>query len=467
MKTITIKTEVAENLLTNLSALKGKQNHVRFCIGKKKLEDGLASQAVIVNGGQMAEIGFKTSFPKENVEIPENESFMSFNLLASEFCDYMSVLKTYNSDISISYDGKTVRLSIGEQVSIPLNTIPDSNLEPLLVQDFQSALAQVKVKADDFIQLLRKGCFAVGSNELDTRAILDRWVLKLSDGKCFAYSTDSHTIAKSWCASENRFNDAQRALYYLKMKGSTYSKEEQDTLMARMKELQKNPQGMIELAIEKGFVKEDDLMISLPGNSVSILQKLYSNAESLLIMITPNNIHIQGGNVLSTMSLAGAVSPMYKSTVDKWEDNKWDARVVVDKEDFVRALSVLKLSGDNTPFKIEIANNQLSTSKDGNVINTVIIAQEVAVDGIEAYLSVTKVLNILSRLSNGNIILRLKDLSEGTGCPVSISNGDLEEKTLDSYSYVFQVSMAEQEAAEGKEETEENEETETSESQNE
>ncbi len=462
MKTITITTEIAENLLTNLSALKGKQNHVRFSIGKKQLKDGLASQAVIVNGNQMAEIGFKTSFPKEKVEIAENEPFMSFNLLASDFCDYMSVLKTYNSDISISYNGKTVTLSIGDQVSIPLNTIPDSNMEPLLVQDFKNALAQIEVEADDFIQLLRKGCFAVGSNELDSRAILDRWVLKLSDAKCFAYSTDSHTIAKSWCASVNRFNDAQRALYYLKTKGGTYSKNEQETLMNRMKGLQTDPQGMIDLAIEKGFVKEDDLMVSLPGNTVPILQKLYNNAGRLLIMVTPNNFHIQGGNVLSTMSLAGTVSPMYKSTVDKWEDTAWDARVVVDKEEFVRALNILKLSGDNTPFQIEISNNQLSTSKDGNIINTVIIAQDVVPDTIHAYLSVSKVLNILSRMSNGNIILRLKDLSEDSTCPISISNGDLEEQTLDSYSYVFQVSMPEPEADTG-----ECEGTETSESQNE
>jgi len=438
MKKIVIKNEVAANLLSNLSAYRSKQNGIRFTIGMKSLGDGLASQVTIVNKGQMADIGFKTELPEDMSEFIEGTPYMLFNLKADDFCNYLGVMLDYKADISFEYDEKQLVLAVGEQVKIPLALIPDDNMEPLLARDHNNGLVRIEIKTEDFMMLLKKGGF-LSKPDADSRMITDRVAFKFSGNRCAVYSSDSYSVAKAWCNADITYADAQRALYYLRVKGSGLSKEAQVEMMTEMKKYQTDPVGMIAYARQLGYVSDADFFISLPSASVLTLQKIFATVETLQIVITPDNFHVCAGNVLSIFALAGEVSKMYENTVDKWESAEWNAKVVTDKENLSRALNILKLGNTKIPFHLAMGGNGIAVSKEGNEIHTTALATDGNIGGIDSYFSVDRVLDALSKLSNGNLILRF--VTDNANHPLSISNGSLNEENINSYAYILPVNM--------------------------
>ena len=445
MSRVTLKSEVANSLCQSLSVFRGDTNKVRLLIGISKMGDGLASKAIIVNGGCMAEIGFKTSLPDEEIVIEQGKPYMSFILSASDFCSYLSALNSYGADIDINYDGTTVRLSIGESVNVPLSTVSPENADPLLQQDYNAAL--IKVEADKtFLPSLAKGGFLC-SPGTDARNLSDRVALIFEKGKCYSYSTDIICIAKSWCDVKVASNGPARAVNFLREKGSLLDKEGQKVLMEKMKPLQNDPAGLLALATEEGFSEEDSVSVGLTAAAFSAMQKIFGGFEKLLLIVTPNNLHVQGGNVLATFALAGAVSSIYQKAVSDWEKVSWGAKVVVDRDAFLRSLQLLKLGEKTVPFKMTYDNNGLAVSKGGTVVHSAVTATEGEPASIDVSLSVDKIIMCVSKLCAGNIIIRTMTDERKASLPISISNGDLEEK-VSSYAYIVSVKDAEAKGAE-------------------
>lgn len=441
MKKITINYENASDLLSKVSAFRTKQNCIRVTIGEKNLGNTLAAQIYIVNGGQMGKIGFKTSLPigdEAALQLP----YMSFNLKADDFCNYLSGLLGYQEDISLECEGAQIIMVVGddEKARIPLNTIPDESCEPLLMQDYKHGWVQIEIKADDFLTLFRKGGF-LSSSEADTvRQVTDRVVLKTQGMRCYMYSSDGSSIAKAWKDANVSYKDAQRALYYLRTKGAELSDEEKVSMLSEMDALKTDAAGMIAYANKHGYVSTENIQVSFPNACVSTIQKIISGVDELKIVITADNIHINAGNVLATFALAGEVASIYKNTVDPWENTNWSAKVVTDKESLVRALNILKLSGeDKVPFHIAVDAHGIATKKSGNEVHTTILATEGNTGVIDVYYSVKRVMDTLSTLSNGNLILRF--MTENNNHPLSISNGSLDEKDIDAYAYILPVNL--------------------------
>lgn len=453
MNMVTINTEVAANLCSKLSIFRNDTNKIRFQIGIKNVGNGLASKAIIVNGGCMAEIGFKTSLPKEEIEIPENGAWMSFILSASDFCSYLSALNAYNADITISYDGTIVELSIGDNVKVPLNTVNAEAAEPMLQHDFSAAL--VKIKADkNFLPALSKSGF-LATPGTDSRGIVDRVVLRLKDGICYSYSTDSFSVAKAWSSVQLAYNEPQRALLFLREKGSGLDKQGQQALMAQMKPFQNDPAGLVELAKKEGFKTEEAISLALPATAFNAVQKLFSGTETLYLIVTPNNLHIQGDNLQTTFSLAGSVSSFYENAIDQWEKSKWNAKAVVDRDAFLKSLQLLKLGEKNTPFHLFFDKNSLAVSKGGTVVHSAVTGTEGDVKSINISLSVDKVITCISKLCPGNIIIRVMTDKKRETMPISVSNGDLTEN-VSSYAYIMtvrEVTTAEEKTVKTSEET--------------
>jgi len=490
MKSVTINNEVLGVLLSNLSAFKNAQNCIRFVIGVVNTGDGLGSQMAIVNGGQMGRFAFKTGLPVEEVTVSPSSPYMSFNLRASEFCNYLSALLSFATDITLGYDGATVYLNAGEQAKIALGTVADDACEPFLVDDTREASVMVTMKGDDFIKVMRKGAYLSESKPC-SRKITDRVVFSINDGLLTVYSSDTHVIAKSWCNVAVQKMDANAALYFLQTKGATANEEEKARIFARFKEIQGNPEAVIAFAEEEGFVSENvvkknalgyimdlaktmdkeeqkqllaeltplqndatglirlakskgfeydgDMRVSIPHDSAVTLQKLFTDSETVQMLFTQNNLHISNGSHINvTMSLAGEVASVYKGTVDQvWGAYDWSAKVVVDREAFARALSLMKLNGVREVMHVSVDGQGLVVSKDSNIIHTPIIASEGDTKGVDAYFRDSKISLAMSKLSNGNLVIRFLTGASNSSFPICLSNGGISEENIDSYEYVM------------------------------
>jgi len=271
MKEIRINVEVAKHLVSNISVLKSTENAVRFTIGLQNLGNGLAAQAIVVNGGQMANIGFATSLPEDKKAL-ESLPYLTFAVKAEEFCNVVSVLCDYNSDLTLSCDGKRIFLSVGSQVSIPMGLVSPEACEPLLNADqlagFKDARVKFTLKGDDFRNVFQRGV-RFSSAQIDMYSLTDRVAVRMENGKCFLYSTDGHGIGKSWTdvnivgATEvntgvNQGGNGQHARYcaatcFLMGKGYSLDQEGQKELMLNMRKYQQDETGMIAYAKEHGF----------------------------------------------------------------------------------------------------------------------------------------------------------------------------------------------------------------------
>lgn len=436
MSKVTIKPEVVSNLYKTLSVFRNNANKIRFLIGINKLGDGLASKAIIVNGGSMAEIGFKTSLPEEEISIEQGKPWASFILSASDVCSHFSVLESYGADIEVSFNGAFVTFSIGDTVNISLNTVSLETAEPLLPHDYDSSLVHVEANSTFLSSLIRGGFLA--DTEPDFRHVLDRIALKFVDGKCYSYSTNGTCIAKSWCNVNMRLNTLECANAFLNEKEATLDENGKQALRNKMESLKGDSSGILTFAKTEGFDENNRVMVSLPIPALTAMQKLFGNEEKLSLIVTHNYIHIQSRNMLTTFALAGETTSLYERAVDEWENNAWSSKIVVDKEALLRNLNLLKLGGDKIPVKLSYDSVGFSLSKENAIVHNTTIASQGELNELSIHLRIDNIIACVSKLSAGNIIIRFVSGSSAAKVPISISNGDLTEN-VSCYMYIIPV----------------------------
>lgn len=467
MKNIVLTNETAHVILNKVEAFKNEKNRLQLQIGIKNLGDGLACKTVLVNGGMMTEIGFKTAgVPADYVN--GSGGYFTVNVNASHFLSYMKALLPFNSNITLGYDEKsTLSMQVEHSANVSISTTEE--MDPLLPCNHQSAYAMIKLETKAFLNALKVGAF-VASSTPDSRYITDRVVFAFSPKEVAIYSTDSIIMSKAWCESMAQFNKPNQCVAFLNEKMERLSDADKNALIEKIKTVMTDPTGTVKLAEAEGF-KDGPVSIALPSTSMSALRTLFGGTEYLNIMLTPNHMVVNSGNILATFSLAGRVSEVYAKSVDPWQNIHWTGQALVDKETLTNALAVIALSISQISDK-KGAVPFCTSFQDGKMIltdklgNEVVLSTEYTLGDlskIRIYLDVEKVLAVLGKLSNGNIVLRYYVDNKGKcGFPISISSGDLNGKDVSSYTYILPVNMKKSEEQSKETETEKQAKNETS-----
>lgn len=434
MNNFKISTEVAENLVSNIAPFVSKTNKVALNIGVKDLGNGIACQAIIVNGGQMAEIGFNATV-SSSVKLPESGVWLHFNVVAHELVSTLSALTAFQADIAVSVSTTNVVFKVGQNAIIPLSQVSDESMEPLLDKGAGRRLCNITF-SKDFIPTLIRGSY-IADSASDPSSLKDRAVFILKNSFCYVYSTNGISVSKSWCSVDASVDNVQAAVLYLKDKAKQLDGDSQKALMAKMAPLAKDPVGVVNLAKEEGFKENSKTMFSLTASTCQIISKLFSSVEKINCIVTENNICLLSGNVLATFSLAGTCASIYESIVDGWESSQWNAKVVVDKDALLRSLNLLKLGDkDSIETKLSFDNAGFAGSKNDAVVHTAALSVEGDMDALELYIDVNLLMTAVSKLHSGNVILRF--VTGDNRMPVSISSGDLSEK-VSNYIYLMTI----------------------------
>lgn len=446
MKNIVLTNETAQFILNKVEAFKNDKNRLQLKIGIKSLGDGLACQTVLVNGGMMTEISFKTAdIPTDYVE--GSASYFTVNVSANHFISYIKAFLAFNANITIEYDEKsTIYMQVGASARISISTTDE--MDALLPCDHRSAFAMIKLETKKFLAALRVGAF-VASSAPDSRGITDRVVLKFSPTEAVVYSTDSFIMTKAWCDTVAQFNKPNRCVAFLNRKLECLKEADKSALIEKIKKVMTDPQATVKLAEDEGF-KDEPLTIALPATSIAVFKTIFGGTENLNIMITPDHMIVNSGNVLATFSLAGSASEIYTKSVDPWQNTSWTGQAMVDKEALSNALAVVALSASQVCGK-KGAVPFLSTFRKGKMILTDRLNNKVTLPVVNStgdlskvniYLDVEKVLAVLGKLSNGNVVFRSFVSPDGKSqFPVSFSNGDIEGNGITSYTYVLPVNI--------------------------
>ncbi|MCR5719433.1 MAG: hypothetical protein K6F84_02610 [Lachnospiraceae bacterium] len=430
---IKITNEVANNLVSNVNPFANKTNKIRVNIGIKELEDGLASKLTIVDTGRMVDVGFKATISgKVSDEEPKTASF---NLKASQFVQTISALKEYNSDIVWDISEKIVNFKVGKEAVIPLSVVSDEDCEPLLKTDFDCTLCKMKFGKDFFITLNRGGYIATPG--ADPKGITDRVAIVLKDEKAYIYSCDGTAASKAWCPIKLEKNTTFSALTYLRDKGNALSDADKKTLMEKIQLVSNDTEALIALAKEEGYDPTKSISFALAGASTGIIGKLFSEADVVSAILTPQNLLLQANNILATFALAGECPAIYESIIDKWDQLPYSSKVVVDRDDFLRSINLLKLDDSEGGINFFFKTGSLSGKKGGTVVNTKVSANEGDVDKINTCLSGDKLSSAITKLSGGNCLIRI--CVENPSTPVSISSGDLSEN-ISNIIYILTIS---------------------------
>lgn len=450
MKNIVLTNEIAQVILNKVEAFKNDKNRLQLKIGIKSLGDGLACQTVLVNGGMMAEIGFKTAdIPADYVE--GSGSYFTVNVSANHFISYIKALLPFNANITIGYDEKsTLYMQVGASARVSISTTEE--MDALLPCDHGSAYAMIKLETKKFLSALKIGSF-VASAAPDSRGITDRVVLKFSPEEAVVYSTDSFIMTKAWCDTVAQFNKPNQCVAFLNAKLETLKDADRSALIEKIKKVMTNPQATVKLAEEEGF-KDGPLTIALPATSMAVFKTIFGGTEKLNVMVTPDHMVVNSGNVLATFSLAGSASELYTKSVDPWQNTSWTGQAMVDKEALSNALAVVALSASQisgkkgpVPFLTTFQKGKMIlTDRLNNEVTLPIINSTGDLSKVNIFLDVEKVLAVLGKLSNGNVVLRYFVIQNGKNqFPVSFSNGDIEGNGITSYTYVLPVNIQKEE----------------------
>lgn len=453
MKRIVLTNETVQAILNKVEVFKNDKNRLQLRIGVKNLGDGLGCQTILVNGGMMADIGFKTAdVPEDYVE--GSESYFTINVSANSFISYMKALLPFNANIALGYDeNSTLYAQVGTSAHISIPTVDE--MDSLLPCDYQTAYAMIKMDTKKFLSALKVGSF-VASTSADSRGITDRVVLKFSETETVVYSTDSFIMTKAWCDCAAQFNMPNRCVAYLKEKTERLGESEKAELIEKIKKIMTDVKGTVELAKAEGF-QDGPLSIALPANSMSVFKSIFGGTNNLNFMVTPNHMVVNSGNIIATFSLAGGVSEIYTKSVDPWQDTDWTGQSLVDKEALTNALAVIALSASQVNGKKSCAPLHASYQKGHIVLKDRLnnkVAQPVVkavgdLSKVNVHLDVEKVLHLLSKLSNGNVVIRHFVGPDGSNnFPVSFSNGDIEGNGTTSYTYILPVNLPEEEKKE-------------------
>lgn len=453
MKRIVLTNETVQAILNKVEAFKNDKNRLQLKIGVKNLGDGLGCQTILVNGGMMADIGFKTAdVPEDYVE--GSESYFTINVSANSFISYMKALLPFNANISLEYDeNSTLYTRVGTSAHISISTMEE--MDPLLPCDYQTAYAMIKMDTQKFLNALKTGSF-VASTAADSRGVTDRVVLKFSEKETVVYSTDSIIMTKAWCECSTQFNTPNRCVAYLKEKMECLGESEKAELIGKIKKVMTDVKGTVELAKAEGF-QDGPLSIALPANSMSVFKSIFGGTEKLNFMVTPNHMIVNSGNIIATFSLAGRVSEIYTKSVDPWQETDWTGQALVDKEALANALAVVALSAfqvngkkGNGPFHTSFQKGHMVLKdKLNNKVAQPVVKAVGDLSKVSIHMDVEKVLLVLSKLSNGNVVIRYFVGPDGNNnFPVSFSNGDIEGNGTTSYTYVLPVNLPEEEQKE-------------------
>lgn len=446
MKNIVLTNETAQVILNKIEAFKNDKNKLQLKIGIKSLGDGLACQTVLVNGGMMAEIGFKTAdIPQDYVA--GSASYFTVNVNANHFISYVKALLPFNANITIGYDEKsTLYMQVGSSARVSIATTEE--MDALLPCDHRSAYAMIKLETKKFLAALRVGAF-VASAAPDSRGITDRVVLKFSPNEAVVYSTDSFVMTKAWCDTVTQFNKPNQCVAFLNAKLESLKDADRSALIEKIKKVMTDPQATVKLAEEEGF-KDGPLSIALPAASMAVFKTIFGGTENLNVMVTPDHMVVNSGNVLATFSLAGKASEIYTKSVDPWQNTSWTGQAMVDKEALSNALAVVALSASQVsgkkgpvPFLTTFQKGKMIlTDRLNNKVTVPVVNSAGELSKVNIYLDVEKVFAILNKLSNGNVVFRYFVSPDGSNrFPVSLSNGDIEGNGLTSYTYVLPVNI--------------------------
>lgn len=458
MKNIVLTNETAQVILGKVDAFRGDKNKLQLKTGIRNMGDGLASQVTLVNGGMMAEIGFKTANVPDDY-VAGSESYFTVNVNAGSFISYLKALLPFNANILIGYDEQsTLYMQVGSSARVSIPTFEE--MDALLPCDQSLADSIFKLETKKFMNALRIGSFTA-SAAADSRGITDRVVLRFTPEQTVVYSTDCMIMNKAWSEIAAQRNCPKPCLDFLNSKLEHLAESDKNDFQKKFEAAKADPQQLVGFAESQGYQPACPWNIALPAASVAVLKTLFGNTESLNILITPNHMVLNSGNVRATFSLAGKASEVYEKTVDPWEKTTWTGQAVVDKEELANSLAVVALSASQLGGKK--ASVAFHTSfQQGKMILTDRLNNKVALplvhstgdlSKVSIYLDVEKVLNVLGKLANGNVVLRYFVSSNGRMYPVSISNGDVEGKGTISYTYILPVNIKKEEEEKKKEET--------------
>ena len=453
MKNIVLTNETAQVILNKVDAFKNDRNKLQLQIGVKSLGDGLACQTILVNGGMMSEIGFKTSgIPEDYIE--GSSSYFTVNVSACTFISYLKALIPFDANIQLWYDEKsTLYMQVGNAARVSVSTFEE--MDALLPCDHRSACAMVKLETKKFLNALKVGSF-VATPAPDSRGITDRVVIKFTPEQTVIYSTDTFIMTKAWCESKAQFNKPNRCVAYLNEKLGRLGQTDKAALIAKIEKVMTDPKATVQLAEEEGF-EDGPITISLPASSMAVFKTICSGTENLTVVITPDHVVVNAGNVFATFSLAGRASEVFEKSVDPWELTSWTGLAVVDKEGLINSLAIAALSASPASSKKNVAPFHTSFLKDkmivtdrlNNKVALPLIKSAGDLSKVNIHLDVEKALNVLGKLANGNVVLRYFIAPDGS-CkfPVSISNGDIEADGTFSYTYILPVNIKKEEKKE-------------------
>ena len=446
MKNIELTNESAQVILSKMEAFKNEKNRLQLRIGVKNLGDGLACQAVLVNAGMMVDIGFKTTgVPTDFVK--EAGTYFTINVSAANFISYIKAMLAYNANIELAYDEQsTLYLQVANQARVSIAT--SAERDPILPCDHSSAYAMIKLETSKFLNAIKIGAF-LASNSADPRGVTDRVVFRILPNEIVVYSTDGFIMSKSWCEALAQFNKPNRCVAFLNAKLERLAENTKPAFLEKLKNVATDPNATVALAQEEGY-KDGPLSIALPAASMSVLKTLFHGSENLNVMITSGHMVVNAGNVLATFSLAGQASEIFAKSVDPWQNTQWSGQAVVDKETFVNALSIVRLSASqlgekkgSVPFHTSFQKKtMIVTDRLNNKVSVGLVASAGDLSRVDVHLDVEKVLNALGKLNNGNVVLRYFVNPDGKNYfPVSVSNGDIEGNGTTSFTYILPVNI--------------------------
>lgn len=438
MKELKLSYEVASVLAGKLSVMKTANNKIRLSLGVKRTGDNnLGCRAVVVSNTAMASIGFATSGCPSDYE--EGKEYIKVVVGAAEFVSYLSALSVYQADIIVKYNEEKncLILAVRGQAEVKLPCVQESEAEPLFNEDF-NANAMLKVKGDvSFLKTLERGGFCA-ETAMDVSAISDRVVLDFSPESMKVYSIDRNksVLATSGCQIKASFNRDKLAVCFLKKHMDTLSEEEGASFKASFKEL--SGEARFAKLAECGF-KENRYCVAVPTVNIQLLEKIFAGAEAFMVQLTERYLSVTDGTVAVSVLLSDKCTTAFDQMLSLYGKIAWD-KVVVDKEKFMNALGVMKISkfAGDLPVSLAVGEGKLTVkSSDGSVVRVPVISGEVS-EPVTKYYNTGKLLSLISKMPAGNVCI---GISSNKNASTLFRDGDLEGKNSVLTSYLSSVNF--------------------------
>lgn len=286
------------------------------------------------------------------------------NVDAGDFCNYMSGLSNFDSDISIGVSEKNLVLSAGDSASTSLPLIPDEQVETPLPNNVKEAIAKVAVHPESFLKVANLGCsLADGSHETYGNVFL---YFEPKKETVTGYSIDNSTrgaMSTAWGKCGSSLVQEQLAFQHLK----NLSKIMQDSELKKkfqleVKEKMKNKEHLVAFAVENGYVEQDTLLVSFTPKAFELITFLMESTTAGVVgVVTPTITHLQTKEFTLSVSMVEP-APSVLRMVSNMVGYSWDSNYVLDHERFTKSLSLIKLATEKPMFKLEVLDSGLEAS---------------------------------------------------------------------------------------------------------